>query len=416
MDLLASMSKRNPRLIRAAAALHQRAEIPADCYVADLEMICRNARLVKQAADSAGLRVYFEAKEVGRAPAVCRALGEIGFDQAIAIDVEEAYAMHRNGIRVGHVGHLGQIPTGEVQRVVSELRPEVITVYSLAKAQQIAAAAAAAGREQKLLIRVNGADDVMQPEVFGGTREDEACELVAAIERLDGAAFGGLTTYPGMRFSLKTHSWVPTTNFATMVRVRDTVQRELNLSVGQLNPAGNNCAASLATMAVEGATHCEPGQAFVGGLVANGFVDQPEVPAIAYVSEVTHLWAGKPYFFANSMVANATIGVWNDVYYDSLGATVSRSGTDPLDGLARTRPQSFAASDPTAWIYGRLDLGRGVTADVGDTVVCGFRTQVYRSNGGRLAVVDGIQSGDPTLIELTDRNGVAVADRPRPLA
>jgi hypothetical protein len=188
------------------------------------------------------------------------------------------------------------------------------------------------------------------------------------------------------------------------------------LPVEQINPAGNNCSASLAAMAAHGATHCEPGQAFVGGLVANGFVDQPEVPAMAYVSEVTHLWAGKPYFLAPSMVANATIGIWNDVYYDTLGATVSRSGTDPLDGFARTRPQSFAASDPTAWIYGALDLSRGLTADVGDTVVCGFRCQVYRSNGGRLAVVDGIQSGDPTVIELTDRNGLAVVDRPSPLA
>ena len=415
MDLLASMCRRNPSLVRAAAALHQRAEIPADCYVADLESIRRNARLVKAAADDAGLKVYFEAKEVGRAPAICDALGEVGFDCAIAIDVEEAYTMHRNGVRVGHVGHLGQIPTGEIRRIVTELRPEVITVYSLEKAQQIAVAAAAAGLEQKLMIRVNGADDVTQPAVFGGTPEPEALELIARIDRLAGASFGGLTTYPGMRFSLSAQEWVPTTNFTTMLRVRDAIKAELGLDVEQVNPAGNNCAASLVTLAHMGATHCEPGQAFVGGLVANGFVDQPEVPAIAYVSEVTHFWAGKPYFYAPSMVANATIGVWNDVYYDTLAATVSRSGSDPLLGLARTRPQTFAASDPTAWIYGALDLSRGVSAEVGDTVVCGFRCQVYRSNGGRLAVVEGIQSGNPTLIEIYDRNGAPVDDRPSAL-
>jgi predicted amino acid racemase len=415
MDLFKSMRRRNPRLIGAAAALHQRAEIPADCYVADLESIRANAALVKQAADRAGLTVYFEAKEVGRAPLICAELQAIGFDQAIAIDVEEAYALQRNGVRVGHVGHLGQIPTGEVHRIVTEVRPEVITVYSFEKAQQIASVAVAAGVEQQLLIRVNSADDVMIPVVFGGTPEPDALDLIARIDRLDGVSFGGLTTYPGVRFDLSRHEWVTTTNFETMVRVRDAVQAELGLAVGQINPAGNNCAGSLAMMAAHGATHCEPGQAFVGGLVANAFGDQPEVPAIAYVSEVTHFWRGTPYYYAPSMVANSTIGVWNDVYYDTLEASVSRTGSEPLGTLARTRPQTFAASDPTAWIYGALELGRGMTAQIGDTVVCGFRCQVYRSNGGRLAVVDGIQSGEPTLVALYDRNGSPVDDRPSAL-
>jgi predicted amino acid racemase len=341
-------------------------------------------------------------------------LEALGFDQAIAIDIEEADTLHRHGVRVGHVGHLGQIPSGDIRRIVTEVRPEVITVYSYEKAQQIASVARGAGLNQKLLIRVNGDDDVMQPAVFGGTPEADALGLVARIMALDGASFAGLTTYPGMRFDLSRQDWVATTNFHTMLRVRDAIVETLALAVEQLNPAGNNCAASLPAMAALGATHCEPGQAFVGGLVANGFTDQPEVPAIAYVSEVTHHWAGAPYFYAPSMVANATIGVWNDVYYDTLVASVSRLGSDPLSGLARTRPQHYASSDPTAWIYGALTLGRGTTAAVGDSVVCGFRCQVYRSNGGRLAVVDGIQSGEPTLVALYDRNGQPVAERPNP--
>jgi predicted amino acid racemase len=414
MDLFRSMCRRNPRLVRAAATLHQRAEIPADCYVADLESIRANAVLVKRAAERAGLSVYFEAKEVGRAPVICRELQSLGFDRAIAIDIEEADTLHRNGFRVGHVGHLGQIPSGDVRRIVTEVRPDVITVYSYEKAAQIATVARGAGLHQRLLIRVNGDDDVISPVVSGGTPESDALALVGRIEALDGVSLAGLTTYPGMRFDLSRQEWVATTNFHTMLRVRQAIVQTLGVEVGQINPAGNNCAASLSAMAALGATHCEPGQAFVGGLVANGFTDQPEVPAIAYVSEVTHHWAGTPYFYAPSMVANATIGVWNDVYYDTLVASVSRPGSDPLSGLARTRPQHYAASDPTAWIYGALALGRGTTAAVGDSVVCGFRCQVYRSNGGRLAVVDGIQSGEPTVVALYDRNGQPVAERPSP--
>lgn len=411
MDLFEPMCRRNPELVRAAATLHQEGVIPADCYVADLESIRRNAELVKQSAEKAGLEVYFELKEVARASAIYEVLEDLGFDKAIAIDIEEVYALERIGARVGHVGHLGQIPTWDVRHVVAEVRPDVVTVYSFEKAAQLSAAAISAGVTQKVLIRVNGPEDILTTAVAGGTPEAEALDLITRIDALDGLSFAGLTTYPGVRFELTQQRWVRTTNFETMMRVRDAVQEQLDLKVEHLNPAGNNCTASLDLLAEGGATHCEPGQAFVGGLVANGFTDQPEVPAIAYVSEVTHHWAGVPYYYAPSMVANTTIGIWHHTYYDTLGASVSRAGIDPLDNLVRTHAQSFAASDPSAWIYGALQLGRHATAAVGDTVVCGFRCQVYRSNGGRLAVVDGTQTGEPRLVGLYDRNGIRLADR-----
>jgi predicted amino acid racemase len=271
--------------------------------------------------------------------------------------------------------------------------------------------ATGAGVTQKVLIRVNGPEDILLPAVGGGTTEAEALDLIARIDSLDGLSFAGLTSYPGVRFDLTRIQRVRTTNFETMMRVREAVEEQLGLEVEHLNPPGNNCADSLDLLAEGGATHCEPGQAFVGRLVANGFTDQPEVPAIAYVSEVTHHWAGVPYYYAPSMVANDTIGIWHHTYYDILGASVSRTGVDPLDNLVRTHAQSFAASDPSAWIYGALQLGRRATAEVGETVVCGFRSQVYRSNGGRTAVVDGIQSGEPTVVGFYDRNGIRLADR-----
>jgi predicted amino acid racemase len=285
VDLFEPMCRRNPELVRVAAALHQEGEIPADCYVADLESIRRNAELVKRATEKAGLEVYFESKEVGRASAVCEVLAEIGFDKAIAIDIEEVYALKRNGVRVGHGGHLGQIPSSDVRHVVAEVRPEVLTVYSYAKAAQVSAAATDAGVTQKVLIRVNGPEDILLPAVGGGTPEAEALELVTRIDALDGVSFAGFTTYPGIRYDLKKQRWARTTNFDTMMSMRDAVEEQLGLVVEHLNAAGNNCADSLDLLAEGGATHCEPGQAFVGGLVANGFTDEPEVPAIAYVSE-----------------------------------------------------------------------------------------------------------------------------------
>jgi hypothetical protein len=148
----------------------------------------------------------------------------------------------------------------------------------------------------------------------------------------------------------------------------------------------------------------------VGGLSANAFVDQPELPALAYVTEVSHVLGGTQYVYASSMVANATIGIWDGLQYDTLGAGISRNGSDPLETPARGRPQVFPHSDPTYFAYSPIQTMSGAAATVGDTVVFGFRTQLYRSNGGKLVVVDGIREGSPRVVGYYDRNGIELAD------
>jgi predicted amino acid racemase len=258
---------------------------------------------------------------------------------------------------------------------------------------------------------VNGPDDADPLSIAGGTPEHEALDLVERIEQLDGVTFAGVTTYPGVRFDLRRGEWVTTPNFETMIRFASKVKERLGLDVEHINPAGNNCVESISLIAAAGATYCEPGQAFVGGLVANAFSDQPEVPAIAYVTEVSHIIGTVPYVYAASMVANNTIGIWNPLYYDALGASLSRLGVEPLELRVRSHPQRFPASDPTAFMYNSIQPCSGVEARVGDTVIFGFRTQLYRANGGRLAVVEGIHRGEVHVLGFSDRNGVALAGR-----
>jgi predicted amino acid racemase len=83
--------------------------------------------------------------------------------RAIAIDMEEAKGLHRSGIRVGHVGHLGQVPRSEAAYVLQTLSPDVITVYNLDKAKQVSDAAKDLGVEQKILFKVRGANDISYP-------------------------------------------------------------------------------------------------------------------------------------------------------------------------------------------------------------------------------------------------------------
>jgi predicted amino acid racemase len=412
VDLFDPLARRNPGLVAAAATLHQQGIIPPDCYVADLETIEANARLVQAALTTAGLEAFFEAKQFGRCPPICRRLVEAGFRKALAIDIEELYALERNGIEVGHAGHLGQIPSGDVAHVVRRTRPNVITVYSLEKAAEIAAAARQESLVQGVALRINGPDDIIPLAIAGGVSEADAVPLARKIRKLEGVSVDGFTTYPAVRFDLRAQEWVPTANLYTMVRVANRMRAELGLSLDHINAAGNICVASAGLVAAAGATHCEPGQAFVGGLVANGFRDEPEVPAVAYVTEVSHIIDGTPYVYTPSMVANNTIGIWSHLHYDMLTGALSRPGVDPLSTLVYAKPQQFAASDPTAFIFNAIQPRAGASARVGDTVVFGFRTQLYRTNGGRLALVEGIHGGEPQVLGFFDRNGNTVDSRP----
>jgi predicted amino acid racemase len=403
MDLLETMARRNPALVRTAALVHRERLVPPDTYVADLDAIRANAAALRAALGRHGLVSYYEAKQLARNPLVCTALVEAGFEAAIAIDVEEAAALHENGFRVGHVGHLGQPASAEIGYVVAELAPEVVTVYSLERAAELGAAAAAAGRTQDVLLRVLGRDDLRRDLVTGGTPE---AELVATARRLagtEGVRLVGATTYPALRWDIRGRRWTPTPNLGTLIRAGETLRAE-GFEVTQLNAAGNTCVSSAALLAESGATHVEPGHAFVGSTPGHFFDDLEEIPALAWVSEVAYTLGDAAYAFASGLVANHTIGFWNSVVYERL---LAFCGPDP-DTIQERRlwadPPEFSHSDPSSYMYARIHQGRA-GARVGDTVVLGVRTQVYRSNSARLAVVEGIRSGSPRLLGLYDRNG-----------
>jgi predicted amino acid racemase len=414
VDLFASLARRNPALIEAAAILHREGGIPPDCYVVDLDRIAANCRLLRAALADTGLGTFFEAKQFGRCPPICATVRENGFDRALAIDTEELYALERQGIPIGHAGHLGQIPAADVEHVVTSTRPDYVTVFSLDKCRQIARVAERHGLLQAIVLRVDGPSDIVARSLAGGVPESDAVRVIADIGRLDGVRFAGFTTYPAIRFDLRRQCWVTTSNFETMTRLADRVQGELGLEVEQINAAGNICAASVGLIAGK-ATHCEPGQAFVGGLVANAFVDQAEVPAMAYVTEVSHVVGGVPYVFASSWLANNTVGIWNHLEYDALSGTIP--GADGAGGRpVAAKPQHFAASDPTAFMYNAIRPLDGRDTNVGDTVVFGFRSQLYRANGALVAVVEGLGDGAPRLRGLFDRNGNAVVRARDPAA
>ena len=144
------LRRRNPALVEAAIALHQAGHIPANCYVLDLDAVEDNARAFRQRADALGLTVFAMTKQVGRNSGFCRALARGGIDRAVAVDMACAQALRAAGMRVGHLGHLVQVPRFEADAAARDIAPDYWTVFSGAKASEAAGAALRAGRSQKL--------------------------------------------------------------------------------------------------------------------------------------------------------------------------------------------------------------------------------------------------------------------------
>src|SRR5207344_2729038 len=130
-------------------SLHQAGAIPPACYVIDLDAVEENARLIATEAARLGLEVFAMTKQMGRSPAFIEAVRRGGIDAGVAVDMDCGRALKRGGMRLGHVGHLVQVPQHEALEA-AEMEPENWTVFERSKAVEAAAAAHGHGREQPL--------------------------------------------------------------------------------------------------------------------------------------------------------------------------------------------------------------------------------------------------------------------------
>ena len=114
--------------------------------------------------------------------------------------------------------------------------------------------------------------------------------------------------------------------------------------------------------------------------------DLPELPAVVYVTEVSHLFGGEAFCFGGGLYVDP---VFPDY---PMKAVVSREPTSSASALRKVEIPSPASID----YYGMIEGGPG-KADVGETVVFGFRPQAFVTR----AYVAGI-SGSPQPIRRRD--------------
>ena len=386
------IQRRNPRLIEAAIALHQRGELPANAYVIDLDAVEDNARAISTAADSLGLTVMAMTKQMGRNESFCRAVMRGGIKRSVAVDLECALATKRAGMELGHIGHLVQIPRREADSA-ARLSPSWWTVFNSEKAVEAAAASERLGREQPFLARVRGEHDQFYRGHEGGFPASDVVAVAAALDKIPGGRFAGITTFPALLFDAANRTVKPTPNLETLRQAAETLARSGHREI-EINAPGTTSSVTLEALAEAGATQVEPGHGLTGTTPLHVSEDLPEAPAVVYLTEVSHLSGGEAFCFGG--------GLYIDPVFPNypVKAIVAREPTTDAAALHAVEIPPPEAID----YYGMIDAAGATKPAPGDSVIFGFRPQAFVTRAF-VAGVSGLSTRKPVVESISHSSG-----------
>jgi len=412
--------KYNPRLIETAVRLHQSGQIPANTYLIDLDTVRRNAERMQVESERTGVRLYFMTKQFNRNPLVAWGIVKSGIPSAVAVEMQCARFLSRYDVPVGHVGHLVPIPKHEVPHVL-EMDPEVITVFNTEKAKQISDAAVKLGRVQKLLLRVRGIDDIIFPNEEGGFTLEEIALACRLIETYPGVKVVGVTSYPAVLYNETSGTGEPAENYNSMLKAVEIMRGE-GIEIEQINAPGDTSTRMLEIIAGLGGTHGEPGHGIFATTPWHLADELPEKPAMIYVNEISHSFGGNAFVFGGGFYVCYVTGAegayhkFRKSYSWTPNALVGDSPENIFDTKVPVDGKSFLGHDRNATDYlSSLHPEPGTKLKVGDSVVYGFRAQVFVSRS-HVAVVSGLQNGgDPKLLGVFDKANNLLDDRFNPV-
>ena len=376
------LRKDNPKFLTAMVKLQQEGKLLPDSYTVDMEQFRANAAAIVASAKEKGIKLYFMLKQIGRNPVLAQELVKLGYDGAVVVDFKEAQVMMRHNIPIGNVGHLVQIPEAMIPEVVA-YGPEVITVYTADKVRSISRAAAALGREQKILIRVFGDGDMIYPGQTAGIHLQDLAAFVEEIRNLPGIRIAGITSFPCFLYNAEKDDIASTPNLQTVLKAKG-ILTECGIVPEIINTPSATCCRTLELMAEYGCNCGEPGHGLTGTTPYHVDHAQPEKSCIAYVSEISHNFDGLAYcygggFYRRSHVEHALVGRGNDTLRP-----------------VKVIPPSVEAID---YHFG-LDQG----CDVGETVIMAFRFQVFVTRSD-MALIEGVAGGNPYVSSVWDSLG-----------
>ena len=389
---LDALRRRNPVLIEQAIALHQAGKLPANAYVIDLDAVEDNARVIADAAKRLSLTAFAMTKQMGRNGSFCAAVRRGGIGKAVAVDMACARAVHRAGLPVGHIGHLSQVPRREADMAAS-FEPDYWTVFNLEKANEAGAAARKRNRRQPLLARIRAQGDQFYRGHEGGFPASEMAAVADALDRIDGARFAGITTFPALLFDPVSRKVRPTPNLQTLRKTAEALARSGRRNI-EINAPGTTSSSTLASLAEAGATQIEPGHGLTGTTPLHAVEDLPERPAVVYLTEVSHLVGDEAFCFGGGLYIDPVFPDYQ------VKAIVAREPTTSAAALRNVEMPAPAAID----YYGVIDARGASKPCPGDSVVFGFRPQAFVTRAYVVGVA-GLSRNEPIVEDIYDAFG-----------
>ena len=374
------VNRRNRSLVDFAVKLHQDGEILPDTYVVDLDAVIQNAKYMSEIANKENVELYYMLKQIGRNPFIARALAEnTDIKKAVVVDYKEALRMMEEGLSLGNVGHLVQIPDALLEKIIS-YGTDYITVYSLEKVQQIIRVANRLKKHQKLLLKVIEKGDNIYDGQYGGFHLSDLDEVIAIVKESEWVEIGGLTSFPCFLFDGK-ENIIPTNNMKTVKKAKEILEKEGIQPI--LNMPSATCSVTIPEIRKLGGHQGEPGHALTGTTPLHAVQDLPEIPALVYVSEISHNLDGHSYFYGGGYYRRGHFKNVEVVDADNVAFDVVLPLKDEsIDYYIETKNEHR----------------------VGATVIGSFRTQIFVTRSD-LAIVSGLQSGEPHLVGIYDSLG-----------
>ncbi|MGL5571563.1 MULTISPECIES: YhfX family PLP-dependent enzyme [Cetobacterium] len=376
------VQKKNPDLIKVAIELHQKGEILPDTYVLDVDAILENGRALCKKAEENGIKLYAMTKQFGRVPYLAKKLVEIGFAGVVTVDFKEALIMMDNGVKLGNVGHLVQIPSSLIDKVVRH-SPEIITVYSLEKIKEIDEAAKKYGKVQDIMLRVLEKDSKIYSGQSGGFYLDDIEDVAKEILKLNNVRINGLTSFPCFLYNCDKNIIEGTKNIES-IKKAERVLKELGIFVEQLNMPSATSLENIESIKAYGGTHGEPGHALTGTTPFNSRNLEGEIPAIVYVSEISHNLDYNSYCYGGGHYRRSGM---NSVL---VGKNIKKMRRSPVEA------PTLESIDYYFELCGNNN--------VGETVIGAFRTQIFVTRSS-VALVEGVKSSNPKLVGVYDSLG-----------
>jgi len=222
-------------------------------------------------------------------------------------------------------------------------------------------------------------------------------EIAEIISNLDNLEFSGITTFPALLLDNKKKKVVATQNLKTLKQVAEKL-RTGGWEALEINAPGTTASSVIPILAEAGATQIESGHGLTGSTPLHALQELPEKPAMLYISEVSHIYQGDPYCFGGGLYIDPVFPPYH---------VKCLVGKDP-DMLLKTSVDIEMPASIAIDYYGILKPEKNLNIRIGDTVIMGFRAQVFVTRA-YIAGISGISQGKPVIKGITTASGTRIS-------